>query len=158
MTHLRIGFLLFTWLFIAAETFSQSASPFFNVKDYGATGEKTAIATQAIQQAIDACHQAGGGTVYFPGGDYTSGSLRLKSFVTLHISAGATLYASQDTADYTIFGSHSRRPILIYADSAERIGIVGKGKIHGQARRTYEPLKEVDKFISEITAEAEKAG
>lgn len=158
MTIARLNLSIFFCLIFSFGLNAQSSSPFFNVKDYGASGEKGEIATAAIQRAIDACHESGGGTVYFPGGDFTSGSIELKSFVTIHLSAGATLYASKDTADYTFFSTHQRRLILIYANSAQRIGIVGKGRIHGQAKRSYEPLKKVDNFIKEITEEAEKAG
>jgi hypothetical protein len=40
------------------------ANPVFDVKDYGATGIKSDDARPALQQAIDACGKAGGGTVY----------------------------------------------------------------------------------------------
>jgi hypothetical protein len=42
----------------------------FNVKDYGATGDGSTNDSAFIQAAIDACHAYGGGVVYFPFGDY----------------------------------------------------------------------------------------
>ena len=60
----------------------------FNVKDYGATGRKADDARSAIQKAIDACTAAGGGAVYLPPGEYTSGTLYLRSHVYFHIEAG----------------------------------------------------------------------
>lgn len=60
----------------------------FNVKDYGATGRKADDARSAIQKAIDACAAAGGGAVYLPPGEYTSGTLYLRSHVYFHIEAG----------------------------------------------------------------------
>src|SRR2546425_8585803 len=57
----------------------------FNVKTYGATGKKADNAEPAIQKAIDACAKAGGGTVYLPPGDYTSGTLRLRSHVRFYV-------------------------------------------------------------------------
>lgn len=45
----------------------------FNVKDYGATGDGVADDTAEIQAAIDACTAAGGGTVWFPEGEYLVG-------------------------------------------------------------------------------------
>ncbi|MFK7922085.1 MAG: glycoside hydrolase family 28 protein [Bacteroidia bacterium] len=131
--------------------------PYFNVKEHGATGVKADKVTTSLQAAIDAAHAAGGGTVYFPPGDYLSGSLILKSNVTLEIEGGATLWASQDPADYP-FLTTANRPCLIYADSAYNIGIRGKGRIHGQARRTYEDLKKVDRVIRGITENAEASG
>ena len=76
----------------------------FNVKDYGATGIKADNAQTAIQKAIDACGKAGGGMVYLPPGEYTSGILHLRSHVRFHIEGGATLYASKDMSLFT--GTH----------------------------------------------------
>lgn len=42
----------------------------FNVRDFGAVGDGATDDTEAIQAAIDAAEAAGGGTVYFPAGDY----------------------------------------------------------------------------------------
>ena len=50
----------------------------FNVKDFMATVQKDRIATKYIQNCIDSCYNANGGTVYFPPGEYTSGTLNLK--------------------------------------------------------------------------------
>ena len=69
---------------------AQGSSDIFNVKDYGATGKKEDIATQAIQKAIDACAKSGGGEVYLPAGDYTSGTLHLRSHVKFYLEIGAT--------------------------------------------------------------------
>jgi polygalacturonase len=45
----------------------------FDIRDYGSTGNKADDATPAIQKALDAAAAAGGGTVYIPAGEYTSG-------------------------------------------------------------------------------------
>jgi polygalacturonase len=76
--------------------------PCANVRNYGAVGDAQTPDTRAIQSAIDACRQAGGGTVYIPAGDYLVGSLFLTSHLTLHLDAGARLLGSQDAADYPI--------------------------------------------------------
>ena len=64
-----------------------------NIKDYGALGDGMTKETSAIQQAIDAAHAEGGGTVLFPAGKYLSGTLYLKSFVTLRLNQGATTFS-----------------------------------------------------------------
>src|SRR5579862_2570629 len=111
-------------------SFSVCASPaaeaIFNVKDYGAKGRKSDDARAAIQKSIDACGAAGGGTVYLPPGEYTSGTLHLRSHVRLLIDSGATLYASLD-------GKAFDKAALIYAEGVDNITIEGRGTVDGQA-------------------------
>lgn len=68
----------------------------FNIKDYGAIGDGVALETEAIQKTIDACHAAGGGTVWVPAGDFVSGTIQLKSNITLSFDYGASLLGSQN--------------------------------------------------------------
>lgn len=44
--------------------------PWFNVKAYGAVGDGSTDDRDAVQDAMDACGAAGGGTVFFPEGTY----------------------------------------------------------------------------------------
>ncbi len=110
----------------AAPTPGASSRTLFNIRDFGARGDKTTNETPSVQAAIDACHAAGGGVVYAPPGDYLSGSLFLKSRVTLYLEAGATLYASTKQQDYAP-SAHQ----LITARNAEFISILGPGVLHG---------------------------
>ena len=64
------------------------AKALFQVTEFGAVGDGETKATQAIQHAINAANEAGGGIVYFPPGVYLSGSLRLQSNVTLFLETG----------------------------------------------------------------------
>lgn len=105
----------------------------FDVRNYGAKGDKNANDAAAIQKAIDGCAKAGGGTVYFGAGDYLSGKIRLRSNVTLYIDAGATLWASTDPGHYE--GESSDH--FLVANGAEHLSIVGRGKIHGQGTADY---------------------
>src|SRR5947199_4241552 len=77
----------------------------FNVKDFGAAGDGRKKDTAAIARAIDACAKAGGGTVVVPPGKYLTGALRLKSYVTFEVEAGATLLGSPDPEDYPLYES-----------------------------------------------------
>src|SRR5579862_8664717 len=103
----------------------------FNVKDYGASGVRADNATPAIQKAIDACGKAGGGMVYLPPGEYTSGTLYLRSHVRFHIEGGATLYASKDM---NLFNGTPKpdKAALFFADHAEDITLEGRGTVNGQ--------------------------
>ena len=83
----------------------------FNVKDFGASGIKEDDARPAIQKAIETCATARGGTVLLPPGEYTSGTLQLRSHVRLEIAAGATLFASTNPAAYE-FGKIDRKSVV----------------------------------------------
>src|SRR2546421_669320 len=72
----------------------------YDVKEHGAKGDGLSSDTRAVQAAIDAAEQRGGGTVLFPPGNYRCGSLHVKSRVRLHLDHGATLLASPDAADF----------------------------------------------------------
>ncbi|MDQ1192166.1 polygalacturonase [Brevundimonas vesicularis] len=61
----------------------------FDASDYGAVGDGVAITTRPIQAAIDAAAGQGGGVVVLKPGLYLSGSLFVKSGVTLSIERGA---------------------------------------------------------------------
>lgn len=57
-----------------------------NVIDFGAKGDGRTDDAPAIQKAIDACSESGGGQVLFPSGHtYLSGPIHLKSYVDLHL-------------------------------------------------------------------------
>ena len=99
-----------------------------NAADLGATGRRAESATRALQRAIDACHAKGGGTAYVPPGEYTTGTLELKNNVTLYLEAGATLFLSQDEAEFPVMRA------LIHAEDARGIAIRGRGRIDGLAR------------------------
>src|SRR5579863_247393 len=96
----------------------------FDVTSYGAKGDGQTNDTAAVQKAIDACTQAGGGVVYLPPGNFLTGTIFLKNNVTLHLSPGATLWGSRNIADYST--NH-----LIFAENAENIAIEGDGTING---------------------------
>src|SRR5579863_4717072 len=66
----------------------------YNVKTFGATGNGQTSDTKAINKAIDSAANAGGGRVYFPSGNYLSGSIHLKSNISLYLEQGATLIAT----------------------------------------------------------------
>jgi hypothetical protein len=123
-----------------------------SVRDSGATGARTQNATARVQKAIDACHARGGGTVYVPPGEYTTGTLVLKDNVTLWLEAGAVFYLSQDEADFP--GERA----FVFADGARNIAIRGRGRFDGQARYEWGPPEEQDTEILEEERLAAQAG
>ncbi|NWG13981.1 MAG: hypothetical protein HXY20_10655 [Acidobacteria bacterium] len=72
----------------------------FDVRSYGATGRKADNARPAIQTAVDACGLAGGGMVYFPPGEYTTGTIHLHSHVRVFVEAGAGQLARHELESY----------------------------------------------------------
>ncbi len=108
----------------------------YSVVSYGAKADGTTINTIAIQNAIDACFQNGGGKVVIPPGRFVTGTLILKSNVNLYLEQGATLLGSTDTADYWIEGvKHG----MIYAYQSTRISISGEGVIDGRGSSFHIP-------------------
>ena len=67
---------------------------YFNVKDFGAKGDGVHTDSPAINAAIQAASEAGGGTVYFPAGTYSSYSIRLQNHISLYLDHGAILKAA----------------------------------------------------------------
>jgi hypothetical protein len=144
----RIGLLTTSGLLAtpaAAQSNAIVSSRVFDVKDYGATADGKTLDTAAIKRTIEACHAAGGGVVFFRAGIFLSGTVVLRSNVTLYLEAGATLLGSSNIADYS---PQKKPPVhsefnyeraedsnlkhLICAYEAENIGICGFGRIDGQ--------------------------
>ena len=97
----------------------------WSVRESGAKGDKGDNDGPAIQRAIDACAEDGGGMVYVPAGDYPCGGLQLRSWVSLYLESGATLWVSPKKEDYP----HGNR--FLYAEDQTNITIEGRGTIHG---------------------------
>jgi hypothetical protein len=81
-----------------AATGGRGLTSAIDVRAAGAVGDGRANDTTAIQRAIDAVR--GSGTVVLPGGIYRTGTLHLRSGLTLRLDAGAVLLASTDDADF----------------------------------------------------------
>ena len=120
-----------------------------NVRDHGAKGDRHAIDTRAIQAAIDAAGRSGR-TVYFPPGEYLSGTLHLRSHTTLRLEAGATLVASPDDADFDPVehldhdSSSDRettdfRFALLQGQDLTDVSILGPGRIDGNRAKRGGP-------------------
>lgn len=116
----------------------------YNVRDYGAQGDDKTIDSPAINRAIQAASQAGGGRVWFPAGTYLAYSIRLCDNITLHLDQGAVLKAARPTATegydtaepnphaaYQDFGHSHWQNSLIWGIGLKNIGIQGCGTIYG---------------------------
>ena len=124
---------------------AQTPAVLFNIKTFGAADDGKTLATRAINQAIDAASAAGGGTVYFPPGVYLSGSIHLKSNITLFFEQGSTLLASDDPEVYDPvetsqkqwdkfqdFGHTYFHNSLMWGEQLHDVSIIGQGRIYGK--------------------------
>lgn len=116
----------------------ETALPVFNVRDFHAIPDGKTFCTKAIQEAVDKCGAAGGGTVYLPPGTYLSGTIELRSHVALHLEAGATILGSSTKDDYPVRKSKTDSRTnrynlrsLILAEDLEHIAITGRGTLDG---------------------------
>ena len=148
-----IGFILiFSFSIGPPVSAGQTLPKAFNVRDYGATGTKTATAQAAIQKAVDACAAAGGGMVYVPPGEYSTGTIHLRSRVRFYIEAGATVYSIKEKAAFD-------KEALFYGEDLENISLEGRGLVDGQGGYVYRPKGDHhDDFIYPNQREMEKLG
>lgn len=120
----------------------------FNVREHGAAGDGQTLDACAIQAAIEACAERGGGTVYLPAGRYLTGSLFLRDNITLHLDAGAMILGSERPEDYPVI--HSRwegrhqdtHAPLIGGDHLRNISVTGRGTIDGRGAVWWKAKKE----------------
>ena len=112
----------------------------YNVRDHGAKGDGKTLDTAAIQSAIDKCFNEKGGTVLIPAGDFLSGTLELKSNVTLHITSSGKLLGSPKREDYTAgkgIPPGNGNIVFLFAVNAQNISIEGKGTVDGNGLAFY---------------------
>jgi polygalacturonase len=112
-----------------------------DVKDFGAIADGSRTTTRELQAAIDACAAAGGGTVYVGAGRYVTGSLWMRSNLTLELDAGATLLGSEDFADFPEWQSKWEGPgvkpspaALICGEDLDNVAVTGRGTIDGRGK------------------------
>lgn len=121
------------------------AGGIFDVRRYGAKGDGKALDSTAINKAIEAAEAEGGGQVLIPAGTYLCGSIRMKSNIELHLSAGcvilaapAELNAYDESESFGGFpeyqdGGHTYfHNSLIWAEGETNISITGPGLIDGE--------------------------
>jgi len=145
----RAWLILMVALLVDTQEAMASEVGVFNIRDFGAVGDGKALDTVAINKAITACAEAGGGQVRLPPGRYVSATVHLKSHVTLYLEAGARLIGAKDPNSYQSPTVPSFMPeakwgkwhrALILADGAEEIEIAGPGVIDGN--KVFDPTGE----------------
>jgi len=126
------NYLLLPLLLLFSSVFGST----HNILDYGALPGQ--LSTEAIQKAVDACAESGGGTVLVPSGRFITGTIILKSHVNLHLEQGAILEGSKDIEDYT---SSFKKHGMIFCIDATHVSLTGKGIIDAQGTFFYDTTK-----------------
>jgi len=126
----------------------------FNVLAYGATGDGKTVDTPAINKAIQAVYDSGGGTLVFPAGTYVCFTIHLLSNVEIYLSQGCTILAAAsplptettgynggtyDAAEpndpwipYQDYGHNHWHNSLFVGENISNFSIIGPGLIHGK--------------------------
>lgn len=155
----------FCWLLLLAPAGARAAPGpvVFNILDYGARAGKAVNSQAAIQRAIEACAQAGGGQVLVPAGTFATATLYLRSNIDLHLASGAVLYALPDSALYRndkaglLDAGDSFIPGLVVAKNLTNIALTGLGAIQGEPRFMSVLVTPPDTYPG-WTANAQRAG
>jgi polygalacturonase len=135
-----------------------------DVRSYGARDDGLASNTEAFRQAIQACHEEGGGTVLIPAGTWLTGPVHLRSNVNLHLERGALVRFSTRFTDYlpVVFTRwegvecYNYSP-LIYAQDCENVAVSGEGVLDGQGQAWWH-WKKLQQAAAKTLYDAESEG
>lgn len=122
----------------------------FDPRDFGAKGDGKTLDTAAIQQALDQCGKAGGGTVRFSAGTYLSKPIFLRNRTTLVLDTGAILRATDEREDF-INPENGGFLAFINGSNLTNLTITGKGAIDGSGARWWVPAEEARRKTSGYT-------
>jgi polygalacturonase len=123
-----------------------AAEKVFDVKKFGAVGDGQSLDTVAIQKALDACAQAGGGIVEFSKGTYLSQPIYLKgNGLTVQLDAGATLLASTNFADFADPQKPGAVVAFVNAKGLNDLTLRGSGVIDGQGAVWWPAVRQAKK-------------
>lgn len=139
--------LVFSNCAVPAQSNQPANNKIYNINDYGAVGDGKALNTDAINKAVSACNNAGGGTVFVPAGNFVTGTIMLKSNVTLDLDPDSHIIGTTDLTQYkgyTLRREDPNEPInitvsdstvwtraLILLDKVHDVAITGTGTIDG---------------------------
>lgn len=150
--------LIIRILFFVQFVVLSASATIYNVTDYGVKGDSVTYNTLKINQLIQLAAQKGGGTIYFPAGNYLSCMIKLRSNITLHFDKGAVLIAAKsngtagygeeepgtDNNPYIDFAHNHWSNSLIYGRDLKNIAIVGQGMLWGRDNNRTQKGRDAD--------------
>lgn len=143
---------IFTFAILSLISLALSARD-YKASIFGVKSDGLTLNSRSIQKAVDFINENGGGRLVFYVGRYLTGTIHLKSNVTIQLEEGAVLVGVPSAYDYS--GVNGTKA-LICADSLENIGISGKGVIEGQGAALLEKINfQIQKgYLKETVAQA----
>jgi polygalacturonase len=109
----------------------ENQSRIIDAASFGVVADDGKSDTIALQNAIDSAHRSGGGRVVLPEGVTLSGTMHLRSNVTLEVPSKAILRASTDRTEFT-------KGAWLLAESCTNVSIRGPGKLLGNGSQYFD--------------------
>jgi len=146
---------IFSLILLSLCTLTISAKD-YKASMFGVKSEGITVNTGSIQKAINYISENGGGRLIFYVGRYLTGTIELKSNVTLELKEGAVLVSTTSIYDYK---EANGTKALIIADGQQNIGITGNGVIEGLGVAILEQVNtQIQKaYLKETVAQASPA-
>ena len=127
----------FSWSNLPTAKMPTFKTDTLTITKYGAKPDGISLNTEAINAAINACSNKGGGVVVIPQGLWLTGPIVLKSNVNLHVDRAALVLFTTDKSQYKlVVGSYeghdapcNQSPIS--GTDLENIAITGEGVFDG---------------------------
>ena len=122
----------------------------YNLLDFGAKGDGITLDSAALNRAIGAAADAGGGYVDLPAGRYLCFTIHLRSHVTLRFAPGSVIIAAYTTFSsaaetydppepqlgnvglYQDYGHNHWHNSLFWGENLEDVALIGQGELWGR--------------------------
>lgn len=129
-------------IWLAGLALAAPAAPLCDIRAHGAVAGDGAADTAAIQAAVNACANTGG-TVIVPAGEWSTGTLRLGSNMTIRLEAGAVLALHPDIGLFPEVAVTRENSIALVrsamiADGVDGLRIEGPGRIEGNGEAFWD--------------------
>ena len=147
---MKIKSLLIVLCLFTGFNFAFAKEGWINILNEGGNN-KGILCTKAIQKAIEKAAANGGGTIFFPAGNYLTGPIQFKSNISIYLDAGAVLKFSDNFDDYLPYVEMRYEGLmmktfkpLFYAKDVENISIQGRGIIDGQGKAWWNEVYRIE--------------